>query len=152
MYCCHWHFKTFAKCSCLLQGEEIEGALNCIIIPSPRVKEKLHLHSALALLQRQRSGKPRSQPGRGNFSRVWGTGGQTGAQQKPEAFLGQREVTAGKGAEGREAGRLLLQSNRAELHALNSFFFFLFPFDWLLNLPRASYEREGRWQQDGERQ
>lgn len=148
MYCCHWHFKTFAKCSCLLQGEEIEGALNGIINPSPRVKEKLRLHSTLALLQRQRSGKPHSQPGRGASSWVWGTGGQPGAQQKLEAFLGQREATAGKGAE-KEAGTLLLQSNRAEPHAL---FFFFFHFDQLLNLSRASYEKEGRWQQGRERQ
>lgn len=56
-------------------------------------------------------------PGGGAVSRVWGTGGQAGAQQKPEAFLGQRGVTAAEGAEGREAGTLLLHSNRAEPRA-----------------------------------
>jgi len=89
LYCCHWHFKTFAKCSCLLHREEIEGALNCIINLSPRVKEKLRLHSALALLQRQRSGKPHCQPGRGASTWVWGTGGQAGARQKVAARQGK---------------------------------------------------------------
>lgn len=72
---------------------------------------------------------------------------QAGAQQKLVAFLGQREVTEGKRAEEREAGKLLLQSNKAEPHVLK-----LFSFDQLLNLPRAAYEREGRWQDVGERQ
>lgn len=78
------------------------------------------------------------QPGRADVAQVTGTRGRAGAQQKPEAFLGQREAMAGKGAEGREAGMLLLQSDRAEPHAL-IFYYFFPPFDWLLNLLTASY-------------
>lgn len=48
--------------------------------------------------------------------------GQAGAQQKLAAFLGQRGVTERRRAEEREAGRLLLQSNKAETHVLKLFF------------------------------
>lgn len=51
---------------------------------------------------------------------------------------------------GRERGRNTPASKQQGRTTCLIFFFF--HFDQLLNLPRASYEKEGRWQQGRERQ